>query len=231
LGNGKYCYPLTITDQYSRYLIECQGLDSTEGQSAQAVFEQTFRRFGLPRVIRTDNGTPFASRGLGGFSRLSAWWMRLGIVPERIQPAHPEQNGQHERMHLTLKIETTRPPADNILQQQERFDKFIQVFNQERPHQALGQTTPATKYAPSPRAFPDPLEPLGYPLHDEVRTISSCGHIHLWKRDQNLFVSTALAGQRVGLRELDNDRWLVSFAQVDLGHVNVQTKRFEPLSQ
>lgn len=230
LGNGQYCFPLTITDQYSRYLIECHALESTAGGGARAGFEFAFRRFGLPRVIRTDNGTPFASRGLHGLSRLAVWWLRLGIWPERIEPAHPEQNGQHERMHLTLKVETTRPAAANQLQQQERFDAFSVTFNDERPHQALGQKPPATFYAASSRAYPERLDLPEYPLHDEVRKISSCGHMHLWKRDAYVFVSAALAGQRVGLREIDERRWLLSFMNVDLGVVNASTNRLEPIA-
>jgi transposase InsO family protein len=191
LGNGRYCYPLTITDLYSRYIIACEALEKPDEASARPVFEMVFRKFGLPKVIRSDNGVPFATRGIAGLSRLSAWWLRLCVQPERIKPGHPEQNGQHERMHRTLKAETTRPAAQNILQQQERFDRFVAIYDEERPHEALGLVTPASIYVPSERAFPDPLPELQYPLHDLTRTVSASGHIHLFGRRSRLYLSAA----------------------------------------
>ena len=229
LGNGKYCYPLTITDRFSRVLLACEGLERAVTESSLAVFEMTFRQYGLPSVIRTDNGAPFASRGLGGLSRLSVQWMRLGIRPERIEPAHPEQNGQHERMHLVLKQETTRPAAANFLQQQERFDRFVHVYNQERPHEGLDQRTPATCYQPSPRPYPETLSDPEYPLHDEVRAVGTEGQVHLWGRGKHVYLSTALIGQRVGLRELGPGQWLVTFMHLDLGIIDEAQRSFMPL--
>jgi transposase InsO family protein len=228
LGSGAYCYPLTITDLFSRYIIACEGLDGTGGDGARAVFAMAFREIGLPEVIRTDNGTPFASRGLAGLSRLAVWWRRLGIRHERIEPAHPEQNGTHERMHLTLKQETTRPPAANLLAQQERFDRFVDVFNRERPHEALGQTPPTDIFRPSERRFVEPAPEPTYPLHDEMRLVTSCGHVILHKKC-SVFVSEVLGGERVGLRELEPDRWLLTFVDLDLGHLDAKKRRFVAL--
>lgn len=231
LGNGRYCFPLTVTDQFSRYLLACEGFEGINGGTAQSVFEQLFARYGLPRAIRTDNGAPFASRGLFGLSRLSAWWLKLGIVPERIEPAHPEQNGQHERMHRTLKAETTRPPAANLLQQQERFDVFVEHFNRERPHEALGQRPPAQLYSPSTRTANGVVERIEYPLHDQVCRVSPSGHIRLRRRRgqrEALFLSSALGGEHVGLREQSDGRWLISYATIDLGWYDPVEVRFIP---
>ena len=160
LGNRHYCYPLTITDYRSRYLLACEGLESTQEAGAFPVFERTFKEFGLPAAIRTDNGVPFASpHALFGLSRLSVWWLRLGIAIERIKPGHPQQNGRHERMHLTLKKETTKPPGYNFLQQQDRFDAFIEGYNNDRPHQALGGQYPGEVYTPSAREYHHPRFP------------------------------------------------------------------------
>jgi len=230
LGNGVYCYPLTISDLYSRSVLSCEGLEGTDGASSRLVFERAFREHGLPSVIRTDSGSPFASRGLFGLSRLSVWWLRLGIVHERIQPGHPEQNGTHERMHLTLKKETTRPAAANFLQQQERFDAFLERYNQERPHEALGLKTPSSYYGTSPRAFPKELPEPEYPLHDRCCTVWRSGHIHFGEPGVTFFLSEVLAGERLGLREVDGDRWLVSFVSLDLGTINFRTRAFEPLT-
>jgi len=232
LGNKQYCYPLTITDAVSRYLVGCEALQSTESKPAQAVFEQIFRERGLPNRIRTDNGTPFASRALAGLSQLSVWWMRLGITHERTEPASPQQNGRHERMHRTLKAETTRPAAATLLQQQERFDHFVELFNNERPHEALDQRPPATVYQASARKYPDKLPEPEYPLHDDVLLVSRCGHVRLpgtRRHDRNVFLSTALAGQLVGIREINERSWLVSFLSLDLGTVDFETKRLTPL--
>ena len=228
LANGQYCYPLTITDQMSRFIIGCEGFTAIDGMTARAVFEDRFSRYGLPLVIRTDNGAPFASRGLFGLSRLSVFWLKLGIVPERIEPGEPQQNGRHERMHRTLKEDTTRPAATSLLQQQERFDAFVDTFNEERPHEALGQKPPATVFSPSPRPLPTTSD-LEYPLHDEVRTVAASGHIQALRgRGSAVFISTALAGERVGIRELEDGRWLVTFASLDLGWLDPTSARFQP---
>lgn len=230
LGNSRYCFPLTITDRFSRAILCCEALEGTDTVLARPIFERAFRTFGLPWVIRSDNGVPFSSTGLLGLSRLSVYWIRLGIWPERIAPAHPQQNGQHERMHLVLKQETTRPAGQNLLEQQERFERFIQIYNEERPHEALGLRRPAEFYSQSPRAFPDVVPDLSYPLHDESRVVMKCGHIFLWKRsEKTIFISSALAGERVGLRELADDQWLVTFAEIDLGVIDRRSQKFRPI--
>jgi putative transposase len=226
LGNRQYCYPLTITDYRSRYLIACDGLASTRSDFAFTVFERAFRDFGLPAAIRTDNGTPFASgNALFGLSRLSVWWLRLGINLQRIKPGHPEQNGRHERMHLTLKKEATKPAAFNFLQQQERFDHFIGVYNNERPHQALGGAYPGDIYTPSARIYEPPPEPE-YPYHDRTVRVTRCGRICIGKRKINL--STVFAGQLVGVREMEDQIWLVSVLDFDLGYFDKERDRVEP---
>ena len=223
LADRRYCYPLTITDAASRYLICCEALSGTGAEMAFTVFERIFREFGLPQAIRTDNGCPFASaRTLFGLSKLSVWWLRLGIALERIQPAHPEQNGRHERMHLTLKKEATRPASRNFLKQQERFDRFVHVFNQERPHEALGMKYPAELYVTSSRPYRG-LSDLEYPFHDHTITVTNCGRICLGKRKINL--STVFAGQNVGVKQIEPKVWLVSFMQYDLGFFDSETDR------
>jgi len=228
LASGAYCYPLTITDLYSRYIIACEGLEGTGGQGARYVFEMVFHQLGLPEVIRTDNGSPFASTALAGLSRLAVWWRRLGVRHERIEPAHPEQNGSHERMHLTLKQETACPRAPNLLAQQERFDRFVDVFNRERPHEALGQAPPTDFFRPSERRFVEPAPEPAYPLHDETRVVTQCGHVYLHKKCC-VFVSEVLGGEHVGLREVEPNRWLLTFVDLDLGHVDARQRRFEPM--
>ena len=226
LGNKQYCYPLTITDYRSRYLLACEGLTSTRSDFAFAVFERIFKDFGLPAAIRTDNGVPFASaNALFGLSRLSVWWLRLGINLQRIKPGNPQQNGRHERMHLTLKQEATKPAAFNCLQQQERFDEFIQVYNQERPHQALDGAYPGQLYTPSARVYQPPPEPE-YPFHDRTVRVTRCGRICIGRRKINL--SNVFAGQLVGLREVEDQVWLVSFLDYDLGFFDQEQDRVEP---
>jgi transposase InsO family protein len=229
LGNREYCYPLTASDLHSRLLLAVEALDGTDEEQARAVFEEVFKVYGLPLVIRTDNGTPFASAGaLAGLTRLSALWLRLGIRHERTEPAHPEQNGCHERMHRTLKAETTRPARGNLMQQQERFDEFRQEFNEKRPHEALEMKRPSEVYQPSDRPFMQPLPELNYPLHDDVLTVSRGGHIRL-PRGRTVFLSYALVHQSVGLREQDDGRWLVTFASLDLGNYDPRVGTFEPI--
>ncbi len=202
LGNKQYCYPLTITDFNSRYLFACEGLDSTKSTFAFSVFERVFKDFGLPESIRTDNGNPFASpNAFFGLSRLSVWWLRLGINIERIKPGHPEQNGRHERMHRTLKKEATRPASFNFLQQQERFDAFINIYNNERPHQSLGGKYPGDVYTPSRRVYKPPQEPE-YPYHDRTIQVTNCGRICIGRRKISL--SRSFAGQHVGIREVSD---------------------------
>lgn len=228
LGNGRYCYPLTITDYSSRYIIACEGLESTKEPTAFPVFEQAFKEFGIPSAIRTDNGAPFASpNSLFGLSRLSVWWLRLGISIERIRPGNPQQNGRHERMHLTLKKETAKPAQLNFLQQQVRFDEFVEEFNSERPHEALQMKYPGEIYKKSPRIYSG-LPPVEYPMHDRVILITACGRICIKKLKINL--SQVFAGQAVGIKEVNDKIWLVTFMDYDLGYFDEDSKRFEPIS-
>lgn len=227
LTNRRYCYPLTITDFASRYLIACEALSTTKERYAFTVFERAFQEFGLPEAIRTDNGVPFASaHALYGLSKLGVWWLRLGITLERIAPGHPEQNGRHERMHLTLKTEATRPAGANVLQQQQRFDAFIHQYNHERPHQALDMATPASRYAPSARLYQG-LEELEYPAHDWAAVVTRCGRICYQRRKINL--SQVFAGQKVGVKQTDDHIWLVTFMDYDLGYFDDETCRLEPI--
>jgi len=216
-GNGSYCYPLTVTDGFSRYLLGCQGLNSTSVEESKPVFTQLFREYGLPKRIRTDNGVPFATNTLARLSRLSAWWVRLGVLPELIEPGKPQQNGQHERMHRTLKAEATRPAAASLAAQQRKFNTFREEFNNERPHEALDQQTPASHYRPSNREMPSKLPPLVYPDRFEVRYVSANGGIR-WNRGW-INVSTVCIGEYVGLEEIDNGIWNVYFGPLKLGRL------------
>lgn len=227
LANKRYCYPLTITDFSSRYLLACEALESNKEMYAFHVFERAFKEFGLPKTIRTDNGVPFASPcALFGLSRLSVWWLRLGISIERIKPGNPQENGRHERMHLTLKKEATKPAGENLLQQQEKFDSFIEEFNTERPHQALEMKCPNEVYKPSPRPYRG-LGELRYPFHDRMVTVTNCGRISI--RDKKINLTRALAGQNVGVKEVEDKVWLLSFMDYDLGYFDEETRKLEPL--
>ena len=229
LGNKKYCYPLTITDYRSRYLLCCEALDSTKEPAAMTIFERVFKEFGLPAAVRTDNGIPFSNpHTLFGLSKLAVWWLRLGISIERIKPGKPQQNGRHERMHLTLKKEATKPPSYNFLQQQERFDHFIEIYNNERPHQSLGGFYPGELYTPSAREYHHPDHPE-YPYHDRTILVTRCGRICIGKRKISL--SRVFAGQYVGITEIDNDIWLVSFMDYDLGFFDSEWDRVEPVGE
>jgi transposase InsO family protein len=227
LGNKRYCYPLTVTDHASRTLLLCEALASTQEEPAMEAFEHLFRERGLPLAIRSDNGVPFASpNGLFNLSKLSVWWLRLGIAIERIKPGHPQQNGRHERMHRTLKQETTRPAGMNLLQQQARFDAFCREFNDERPHEAIGMKCPAEVYQPSPRPYQG-LAELDYPFHDRSIIVTSCGRICMHRKKIN--ISTVLAGQTLGIKEVDDGIWLVSFMRYDLGYIDLEQKTLQPL--
>ena len=224
-GNGCYCYPLTVADGFSRYLLGCQGLNSTAVAEAKPVFTRLFREYGLPRRIRTDNGVPFATNTLARLSSLSAWWVRLGILPELIEPGKPQQNGRHERMHRTLKDETTRPAAASLAAQQRKFNVFREEFNHERPHEALDQQTPASCYSASPRKMPEKLPSLEYPDRFEVRYVSANGGIR-WNRGW-INVSTVCIGEYVGLEEIDNGIWNVYFGPLKLGRLIEQHMKIE----
>lgn len=228
LGNGQYCYPLTITDQFSRYLLCVDAHENTREQEAIEAFYRTFEEHGLPRAIRTDNGVPFSTRSLFGLSKLSLWWLRLGIRLERIEPGKPQQNGAHERMHLTLKQATTRPPGKNLLHQQEIFDSFIETFNQDRPHDGIAKKCPVELYQKSTTLMPSQLPELEYPGHERTLRVTSSGQIRLDK-NRAVYLSTVLSGQRLGIQPANEEGiWVVSFMDYDLGYFDEQSLRFTP---
>lgn len=223
----RLCYPLTVTDAVSRFLLGCVGLESVSTEGAKLVFERLFHEYGLPLAIRSDNGAPFASTGLAGLSKLSVWWTRLGIRLERIPPGKPQYNGRHERMHRTLKAEATQPPEATFVAQQRRFDDFRLDFNVERPHEALGNEMPSSVYSPSSRDFPRKLPALEYPENQLLRSVRHDGCIK-WK-GQSLYVSEALIGQVVGLEEMDDRLWHMNFGALLLGVVDGRGKRHKLL--
>lgn len=227
LGDKRYCYPLTITDAHSRYLLACESHESTKEAGTFAVFEAAFKEYGLPCAIRSDNGLPFASpNALFGLSKLSVWWLRLGIDIERIKPGNPQQNGRHERMHRTLKLETAKPPAFNLLQQQEKFDRFLQVYNNERPHQGIAHQYPGELYTPSNKKY-EGLPDIEYPFADKTVTVTHCGRICM--KGQKINITTVLGGQNVGITQTDDKIWLVSFMKYDLGYFDETSCRLEPI--
>jgi len=225
-GDGRRCEPLTISDAHSRYLLRCQALQETGYPIVRGLFEATFREYGLPRAIRTDNGTPFASRGILGLSRLSVWWIKLGIVPERIEPGQPQQNGRHERMHGTLKAETARPPKATRRSQQRRFDRFRREYNHERPHEALGMRCPGEVYSRSPKPYPERLGPVDYPSGLPVRRVQKHGEFY-W-HGHGVFLGEALANECVGFEPLDGRYWTLYFSALALGVFDA--RRHEVLS-
>lgn len=226
LGNGQRCYPLTITDAYSRTLFRCQALARTDTETVKPIWVAAFREYGLPKVIRTDNGAPFASVGLAGLSQLSIWWIKLGIHPERIKPGHPEQNGQHERMHLTLKTDATNPPQADMRAQQRAFDRFRREYNTVRPHEALGQITPDSVYTPSPRTYPLRLREVQYPDGVQVRHVRTDGRIR-W-RGAMIFVSETLIGQHVGLDQIDDRYCALYFGSMPLAVLDNHARSWLP---
>ncbi len=221
LGDKSRCHPLTLTDGYSRYLLACEGMCEPKAAPVRVQMERVFREFGLPERIRSDNGAPFASQALGGLSALSVWWMKLGILPERIEPGHPEQNGRHERMHRTLGEESTEPPGATLAEQQRAFDRFRHEYNDQRPHEALGQKPPSKLYVPSARVYPERLREPEYGRDVLVRRLDSQGR--LTRRGTRLTLTPLLAMEPVGLRELDTDRWDVFYGHVRLGILDETT--------
>jgi transposase InsO family protein len=222
-ADGRRCDPLTISDGYSRYLLRCQSVKRMDYPTVRGLFEATFREYGLPEAMRTDNGSPFAGTGLKGLSRLSVWWVRLGIDLQRIDPGCPQQNGRHERMHGTLKAETASPPARTWEQQQKRFDAFVREYNQQRPHEGLGMATPASAYEPSARAYPERLAELQYASDLHLRKVDEAGDIR-WQVSK-VFLSKSLHGQVVGLEELDGRFYRVKFGPMELGMLDQKLGR------
>ena len=226
-GDGKRCDPLTISDGHSRYLLRCQGLGGSTGAVAvKPLFMATFREYGLPRAIRTDNGPPFASPGLGGLSALSVWWIQLGIRLERIQPGQPQQNGRHERMHRTLKEATANPPRSSLASQQRAFDAFRREYNQERPHEALGQKPPHLVYVPSSRDYPERLPRYDYPEDWPKRIVRPGGRIR-WQ-GQEINITRALCGQYVGLKPVSETLWAIYYQRLPLGMWDERRRRLQP---
>jgi transposase InsO family protein len=227
-GKGERIDPLTMTDAHSRYLLRCQSVEKTNTEQVQAIFAAAFREYGLPQRIRTDNGAPFASRAIAGISRLSIFWMKLGIAPERIKPGHPEQNGRHERMHRTLKAETAKPPAADRRAQQKAFDRFRQQFNEERPHEALKLKTPASCYQSSPRLYPDRIPEPEYDSNMKPKRVYPDGSF-FWKGTQ-IFISKCLSGECIGMEPIDDRYWGVHFATFPLARFDSHKLILQPIA-
>ena len=223
--DGTCCYPLTVMDHVSRYLLSCQIIKGTRTRESRRVFKALFERYGLPQRIRTDNGAPFASIGVGGLSQLSVWWIRLGILPERIAPGKPQQNSRHERMHRTLKDETLHPPASNVREQQVRFDVFRKRYNEVRPHESLDQRPPASCYAISSRRLPSRLPAVAYPGHFKRARVNHNGTI--WIESVNVYLGYLLRGEHVGLEQIGHELWEVFLGPYRICRINKYKK--EPL--
>lgn len=218
VANTQWCYPLTVMDHHSRYLLACDSLKGTGFKGAKQTFERLFKTYGLPERIRSDNGVPFATRAVGGLSQLSVWWIRLGIRPERIKPGCPQQNGCHERMHRTLKAATTRPVSSSLRAQQRQFNLFCEEYNELREHESLNQTTPASHYQPSPRPYPSRLPELVYPDYFERRRVCKNGVIYC--RNGQVYLSPILCNEWIGLECIDDGIWAAYFGPAYLGQFN-----------
>lgn len=229
LGSGEYCYPLTVADAYSRYLLECRCLRGTAHNDSKTVFEHLFREYGLPDRIRTDNGIPFAAMSVGGLSQLSIWWIRLGIIPERIQPGHPEQNGSHERMHRTLKEKTALRPSPNFNAQQKRFDAFKREYNEIRPHEAINMRTPSSFYHRSKRSMPKALPDLEYPSHFQRCFVNHSGCIY--RRNKTFYIGYILKGEYLGLNMVGDGIWDVYLGPILLGRLDEENRGFVHLHE
>jgi putative transposase len=225
LGDGSYCYPLTVTDNYSRYLLACKAMSGTLLEPTWQVFTRLFKDYGLPRRIKSDNGSPFAAATLGRLSQLSVWWLRLGVLPELSEPGKPQQNGRHERMHRTLKAEATKPPGANPRAQQRKLNHFRTEYNDDRPHESLEMDTPGQWYQSSPRPMPRKLPEMVYPDRFQVRYVSANGGIRWHKQWVN--VSSALVGQHLGLEAVDDGLWDVYFGVKKLGRLHERHMRIE----
>ena len=228
-GDHVYCYPFTLRDGFSRLVLRCDGLPSKDRHGVRRAFERAFAEFGLPERIRSDNGGPFAAPGLTRLSHLSVWWVRLGIIPERIALGHPEQNGSHEQFHRVLKAETARPPAATLTAQHRRFQRFRREYNELRPHEALADRCPIDCYEPSPRPLPRRLPPLTYPGHCELRRVSSCGTVS-W-RDRALYLTEVLAGEHIAFEEVDDAIWVVWFASLRIARFDARTRTLTAIAR
>jgi transposase InsO family protein len=226
LGNRRLCYPLTVSDHFSRYFITCEALEDTRRAGTQQALEAAFCRYGLPKIIRSDNGAPFASTGCMGLTRLSVWLMRQGIETQRIEPGRPDQNGRHERLHRTLKCEAINPAGANLLQQQQQFDAFLDCYNNARPHEALGQEPPVSVYAPSTREFDPCPSPLVYPDHDATCTVYEGGKIYLGAKRSCFHITAAFTGERLGLRQVNGPTWSVTFMDTEIGLLDTKSRLF-----
>jgi hypothetical protein len=226
-GDGKRCEPLTISDAHSRYLIACRALSRTTHGAVRPIFETAFRHYGLPQCIRTDNGAPFSSTALGGLSRLAVWWIRLGILPERIAPGHPEQNGRHERLHRTLAEETVAPPRHSLVDQQIAFNRFRREYNQQRPHEALNNRTPDSVYRSSSRPYPSRIPEIAYPDHLIVRKVRPAGSI--WWQSREIYISEVLVGQPIALEPIDERYYNIIYGPITLARLdNYKRKIIRP---
>jgi transposase InsO family protein len=226
LGDGQTCYPLTLTDNYSRYLLACDAFPSISGQDVRKTLIRLFREYGLPKAIKSDNGSPFATRSLAGLSRLSVWWIKLGIIPERIKPGAPQENGRHERMHLTMKQEVAMPPKENIIVQQRALDAFQNEFNHERPHEGIESQRPAWIYTHSPRAYPEQLNQIEYDSNVTTRKIRTNGTMK-WD-GKEIFISETLIGERIGLTPITNEDWKIQFSNLTIALFNEKSLKIKP---
>lgn len=221
MQNGIYCYPLTVADHFSRYLLCCHGLLDVRTEGVKPQFLRLFREYGLPDAIRSDNGAPFASTGIHGLTHLNVWWLQLGISHQRITPGSPQENGVHERMHRTLKARVAKPPAANLNLQQRVFNQFRETFNELRPHEALDDETPASRWTPSHRAYPERIPKPEYPGHVEVRKVSNKGSFRL--HCGQIFLSQALNGENIGLEQIDDNLWNILYYNTLLGRFDERT--------
>jgi putative transposase len=228
LGNGQGCYPLTLTDNYSRYLLACDAFPAISGLDVKKSLIRIFREYGLPKAIKSDNGSPFSTRGLAGLSQLAVWWIKLGIVPERIKPGCPQENGRHERMHRTMKQEVATPPKENMLLQQTALDDFQSEFNQQRPHEGIDNKRPAWLYTESPRVYPEVIRQMEYDLDVTTRKIRTNGTMK-WA-GKEIFVSETLTGERIGLIQVNDTEWEIQFSQLKIGIFNEKSLKVNSLN-
>lgn len=228
LGNRQACYPLTLTDNYSRYLLACDAFPSISGQDVRKTLIHLFRKHGLPKAIKSDNGSPFATRGLAGLSRLAVWWIKLGIIPERIKPGAPQENGRHERMHLTMKQEVAMPPKESMILQQRALDAFQNEYNHDRPHEGIESQRPAWIYTQSPRAYPEQLKEVEYDSNITTRKIRTNGTMK-WD-GKEIFISETLIGEQIGLTPITDEDWKIQFCNLTIGLFNEKLLKVKPVN-